>query len=111
MNTRPIAPGMLVIVKKPAFDDPSLPRWTAEMDEFDGRTLRVRNVDDTGWCVEVTLEGARNVVTYFRFAADWVTVVARDVFPGFCDACGGFRAHRRLCPVDAGQRRDVEEAA
>ena len=110
MDPRSIAPGMLVVVRKPACDDPSLPRWTAEMDEYDGRTLRVRGVDDTGWCIELTLEGARSVVTYFRFAAEWVTVVAGDVFPGFCDACGGFRAHRRLCPV-AAQRRDVEEAA
>jgi hypothetical protein len=102
----PLKPGMLVHVKKPPVDDPTLPRWTADMDEFDGRTLRVRTIEDNGWCCEVTLDEARNIVTYFRFAAEWLTLVDdRESFAGFCDACGGFRAHRRLCPCDPNRQR------
>jgi hypothetical protein len=97
--------GMLVKVERPALDDPSLPRWTADMDLFAGRTFRVRSVEDSGWAVEVTLEGARNCVTHFRFAAEWVTVVDAESFMGFCDGCGGFRAHRMLCPRDPARAR------
>ncbi|MEZ0228995.1 MAG: hypothetical protein ACAI25_10250 [Planctomycetota bacterium] len=99
-----LKPGVLVKISRPPFDDPTLPRWTADMDDFDGRTLKIRTVEDNGWATEVTLEEARNCVTFFRFAAEWVTVVDTTTFMGFCDACGGFRAHRRLCPADPARR-------
>lgn len=105
MTNGQLIQGMLVKIQKPPFDDPSLPRWTADMDEYDGRTFRVRTVEDNGWSVEVTLEDVRNVVTYFRFAQEWVTLVDGETFAGFCNACGGFRAHRRLCPVDPSRER------
>jgi hypothetical protein len=92
--------GDTVKVEKPAFDDPLLSCWTDEHEPFEGRTLRVRTVEDDGWNLEVTLEGARNQVTYLRFLAEWLVLVETDRFPGFCDACGGFRYHRTLCPVD-----------
>jgi hypothetical protein len=91
--------GDVVKVEKPACDDPLLSSWTEEHDPFEGRTLRVRSVEDDGWNLEVTLEGAKNQVTYFRFLAEWLVLVETDEFRGFCDACGGFRTHKMLCPV------------
>ena len=56
---------------------------------------------------DILIDEARNAVTYFRFAAEWVTPVETDSFAGFCDACGGFRTHRRLCPRDPARQKQA----